>query len=270
MRDGQDDGDAVFRAAIRLASGDRLLVLAGAGTSADAGVPTFRDADGLWRDRRGEDLASVAAFHRDPDAVWEWYRARRLQVARCEPHPGQRTLALLQQHLPLPKRVLVATTNEDDLLERGGVCPVLHLHGSLFDTRCGAGCGWQARDDDANGLSFLDCPRCGAAVRPGSVWFGEPLPEGPLRTIGHFAPDACLVVGSSSLVQPASAIAPELALAGMPVVEVNPRPTPLSDIAGVVHLPGQAKTVLPRLVDLMTSRSMRQQATGALAAVPRR
>nr|MDA3962066.1 NAD-dependent deacylase [Planctomycetota bacterium] len=229
-------------------------------------VPTFRDEGGLWRSQRAEDLASPEAFKKHPDEVWEWYRERRLHIARCDPHAGQRTLALLQQHFPLPKRVLVATTNEDDLLERAGVQPVLHLHGSLFITRCSGDCGWAVRDDDANGRSFLDCPRCGAPVRPGSVWFGEPLPDGPLRAIEHFDPDACLVIGSSSLVQPASAIGPELALAGAPVVEVNPQPTPLSQVDGVTHLMGQAKTILPRLVDLMTSRTMRQRASGEFPA----
>ena len=139
-----------------------------------------------------------------------------------------RTLALLQKHIPPPAQVLIATTNEDDLLERAGVHPVLHLHGSLFETVCAVGCGWRARDDQDNSLSLVPCPRCGAAVRPGSVWFGEPLPRGVMEAVQQFNPDGCLLVGSSMLVQPAATIPVELGLAGAPVIEINPEETPFS------------------------------------------
>lgn len=238
----------------------RLLVLTGAGASADSGVPTFRDEDGFWRHYRVEDLASPVAFASDPDLVWDWYRERRLQVALARPHAGQRTIALLQQHFPEPRRVLVATTNEDDLLERAGVRPVLHLHGSLFETRCSGRCGWRVRDEIDNGWSFRDCPHCGAPVRPGSVWFGEPVSPFALDLLERFDPDGCLVVGSSGVVQPAAAIPPELALAGHPVVEINPVATPLSDVAAC-HLGGTARTLLPELVDLLTSDTMRSTRT---------
>ena len=247
------------RAADLLLAGTRLLVLAGAGTSADAGVPTFRDHGGYWQRHRVEDLASPEGFARDNDMVWEWYRERREQVACCQPHEGQRTLALLQRRILPPRRVLVATTNEDDLLERAGVATVVHLHGSLFDTTCAAGCGWRARDSLDNGLSFLPCPGCGGPVRPGSVWFGEPLAPGAMAQIEAFDPDAVLVIGSSSLVQPAAAIGPETALAGHPVVEINPVPTPLSQVSGCLPLHGPAKRVLPPLVDLLTSRLLRDK-----------
>ncbi len=159
----------------------RLLVLCGAGMSADAGIPTFRCEGGKWRTRKVEDLAHPDGFARDPELVWDWYRERRLQAASCAPHPGQRTVALLQRHVPPPGRVLIATTNEDVLLERAGVSQVMHLHGSLFETQCSAGCGWRAPDDCDNALSMLPCPRCGARVRPGSVWYeGGSLPRGPL------------------------------------------------------------------------------------------
>lgn len=254
-------GQAALAAAARVL-GDcrRVLVLTGAGTSADSGVPTFRGEGGLWRSHRATDLASLDGFRRDPELVWDWYRERRLHVACALPHEGQRTLALLQQHLPPPAQVLVATTNEDDLLERAGVEAVLHLHGDLFQTRCAADCGWAARDDCDNALSFLDCPRCGAAVRPGSVWFGEAVPPELLDTLQAFAPDGCLVIGSSGLVQPAAAIPPELALAGLPVVELNPDETPLSSLAKV-SLRGQARQLLPQLVDLLTSRTVRERAS---------
>lgn len=236
----------------------RLLVLSGAGMSADAGIPTFRCDGGLWRDHRVEDLAHPDGFARDPELVWDWYRERRLQAASCMPHPGQRTLALLQRHYPPPGRVLVATTNEDDLLERAGVTPVLHLHGSLFETVCAEGCGWRASDDHDNARSMLPCPQCGGRVRPGSVWYDEPLPRAPLAAIDAFNPDGCLLIGSSCLVQPAAAIPTDLVANGHPVVEINPETTPFSPVA-TISIKGTAKEVLPGLVDLLTSRTVQDQ-----------
>jgi NAD-dependent deacetylase len=247
---------AVATAAERLARCRRLLVLAGAGLSADAGVPTFRGEGGIWQKYSAEELASADGFNDHPEVVWEWYRERRLQVACSEPHAGQRTVALLQKHGG--QRIMVATTNEDDLLERAGANPVLHLHGSLFDTACAAGCGWRARDDNDNSCSFLPCPRCGAAVRPGSTWFHEALPRGPLEAISQFDPDGCLLIGSSCLVQPVSEIPPEMIGAGLPVVEINAEETPFSRIASL-SLRGNACDVLPMLVDLMTSDTVRAQ-----------
>ena len=258
--------EQLWRAAECLGSCRRLLVLAGAGTSAEAGVPTFRDEGGLWQNYSVEELASPEGFAANPDLVWDWYRERRLQVALAQPHEGQRTVALLQKHFPEPNRVLIATTNEDDLLERAGVSPVLHLHGSLFDTVCAEGCGWRSRDAIDNGLSFLDCPSCGGRVRPGSVWFGEPMPVGVMDVIARFNPDGCLVVGSSGVVQPAAAIPPELALAGNPVVEINPVPTPLSEVAAH-HLQGTAKDFLPGLVDLLTSHAVRNKTTSRMRPI---
>jgi NAD-dependent deacetylase len=247
--------ETVNQAADRLMGCRRLLVLVGAGGSADSGIPTFRDVDGLWQTHRPEDLAHPDAFADHPDVVWEWYRERRAVIAKAQPHAGQRSLALLQQHFHAGE-VLVATTNEDDLLERAGVEPVLHLHGSIFETRCNANCGWRAIDPDGV-LCHLPCPKCGARVRPGSIWFGEQLPSGPLDVISGFAADGCLVVGSSCEVAPVSQIPLEMALAGIPVVETNLRPTPLS--AHAFSLPGSAKEVLPRLIDLLTSSTMRDQ-----------
>ncbi|GDY12067.1 NAD-dependent deacylase [Planctomycetota bacterium] len=248
----------VVEAAAQLARCQRLLVLTGAGSSADAGVPTFRGEGGLWNDRRVEELASPEGFANDRDGVWTWYRERRLQVASCQPHPGQRALALLQRHLTQPNQVLMATTNEDDLLDRAGVKGVVHLHGSLFDTQCSAECGWIARDDADNALSFLPCPECGAPSRPGSVWYGETVPRSGLSKIAAFDPDGCLVVGLSCLVQPVAGIPPELVNHGCPVVEINPSETPISPVV-LTSIRSTAKHVLPILVDLLTSHTVRDQ-----------
>lgn len=251
------DRDDVALAADRLLGCRRLLVLVGAGGSADSGVPTFRDEGGLWRTHKPEDLAHPDAFAAHPETVWAWYHERRAGILEAQPHRGQRALALLQRHFRAAE-VLVATTNEDDLLERAGVDPVIHLHGSVFETACAAACGWRAIDRDGN-LSHQPCPTCGATTRPGSVWFGEALPSGPLEQLAALRPDGCLVIGSSSQVAPVSHIPLDLALAGVPVVEVNLAVTPLSQHA--VSLRGPAIDILPRLVDLLTSTTMRDQRT---------
>ncbi|TVR47029.1 MAG: NAD-dependent deacylase [Planctomycetota bacterium] len=226
--------------------------------SADAGVPTFRGHQGLWGDVDPEIYASLDGFLAEPDKVWEWYRQRRFEIASVEPHPGQRSLALLQRFSPEAMQVLVATTNEDDLLERAGLESVIQLHGSLFTTRCLDSCGWEVSDDADNAWSLRDCPRCGARTRPGSIWFGEKLDPELTQALEDFAADGCLVVGSSSVVQPIAAIPPEMALAGLPVVEVNIARTPLSDSV-TVHLQGSAASILPHLVDQLTSAVIRAQ-----------
>ena len=248
---------ALSRAADQLIPCRHLLVLAGAGLSADAGVPTFRGEDGLWRSHKVEDLATPEGFRRAPDLVWAWYHERRAAIANAQPHAGQRALALLQRHFRATE-VLVATTNEDDLLERAGVRDVLHLHGSLFDTICAAGCGWRLPDDRGINQSLRPCPSCGAPVRPGSVWYGEPLPAAPFQVLSDFHPDGCLLLGSSCLVAPVSTIPVELAIAGVPVVEINTQETPVSE-AVTCTLRGSAKDLLPGLVDLLTSTAVQDQ-----------
>lgn len=255
MSSGQRE--SLAKAAKLLAPCRRLLVLAGAGLSADAGVPTFRGAGGMWNDWKAEDLASPEGFARDPETVWDWYRERRLHIASCEPHAGQRAIALIEKHFPAAQ-VRIATTNEDDLLERAGVQAVIHLHGSLFTTRCTA-CAWSDDDHHDNALSLMPCPRCGARVRPGSVWFGEALPRPALDAIESFAPDGCLVVGSSCLVQPAAGIPLDIQVHGHPVVEINPEETPLSAMVSC-SIRGTAKELLPPLTDLLTSSIVRDQA----------
>jgi NAD-dependent deacetylase len=235
----------------------RLLVLTGAGLSADAGVATFRGAGGLWNAYKAEDLASLDGFQRNPELVWDWYRERRMAVAEAQPHAGQRSLALLQRHFS-GGQVLVSTTNEDDLLERSGVQDVVHLHGSLFTTTCVAKCGWEKPDHHDNAWSMVPCPQCGAATRPGSVWYGEALPATALDRIVQFDPDGCLLIGSSCLVQPVASIPSDLAVLSHPVVEVNTEDTPFTEFAEV-HLRGSAKDVLPGLIDLLTSHTVRAQ-----------
>lgn len=245
------------RAAELLRSAGRIVVVTGAGVSAESGVPTFRGEKGLWRDHRPEELATPAAFRRDPRLVWEWYQWRRSLVSECSPNPAHRALAELQ----VRSGAAVLTQNVDGLhalaLEEaeptGRVeAPLLEVHGSLFRVRCSV-CSWKVprrEPVDASAEASLPrCPACGALVRPDVVWFGEALDRGVLEDSFRIASsaDACLVVGTSAVVQPAASLPLATQRAGGVVVEVNPEPTPLTSLA-TISLRGPAGAIVPRLL----------------------
>lgn len=246
------------RARAHLADARTVLVLTGAGVSAESGVPTFRGDGGLWKSHRAEELATPAAFARDPRLVWEWYAWRRELVASCRPNAAHRALAELAARRP---GVVIATQNVDGLhgraaaeLPPGGmpVAAPIELHGSLFRVRCTL-CPHAAPHDaavDASTRATLPrCPVCGALLRPGVVWFGESL-EAPVLGAALRAAeraDVCLVVGTSAVVQPAASLAAVTREAGGRVIEVNPAETPISAFADEV-LRGAAGEVVPTIV----------------------
>ena len=237
---------ALERARTLLASARRIAVLTGAGISAESGIPTFRDAlTGLWARFRPEELATPEAFAANPKLVWDWYAWRREQLAEVHPNAGHRALVALERRAP---RFALVTQNVDGLHARAGSRDVIELHGNLMEDRCSAEGVRVARDDALPGTPPR-CPRCGAPLRPGVVWFGEALPAAALAR-AHAEASRCdvfLSVGTSTVVEPAASL-PFVALdAGAAVIEVNPLPTPLTPRATVV-LAGAAGTVLPKLV----------------------
>jgi NAD-dependent deacetylase len=205
-----------------------VLVLTGAGMSAESGVPTFRDAQsGLWARFDPLQLASPEGFARDPALVWRWYAWRRDAVRKAEPHAGHRALAQLEHG---PVGVTLATQNVDGLHARAGSDAPIELHGSILRSHCIAACGAAfAADDALPDGEPPPCPRCGGYLRPSVVWFGEALPAGPLRQAQQAALDCqlMLVVGTSGLVYPAAGL-PRLARRqGARIVIVNPQPSEL-------------------------------------------
>lgn len=238
--------DRVAAAAKRLRAAGRVVVLTGAGVSAESGVPTFRGPGGLWRQYRAEDLATPEAFARDPRLVWEWYAWRREIIVPLLPNPAHRALAGLEARTP---EFLLATQNVDGLHGAAGSRRVVELHGSIWRLRCTA-CA-HARDD--RGVPLAEVPprcACGAILRPDVVWFGEALAEAAVTQAFEAARQAevVLVIGTSSLVYPAAAL-PQIARAGGAyVVEVNPEATPLSALADV-SLRGTAASLVPALVE---------------------
>ena len=256
--------DAELRDAI--ASARHVVVLTGAGMSAESGVPTFRDAQtGLWEQYSAEDLATEEAWLADPNLVWSWYQWRARMVRACAPNAGHLALGAWQRRLNAAGgRLDVVTQNVDDLHERGGA-EVLALHGSLFEFRCDecsepadhdpgrAADGRAGSDEDLTDALASPPPACAfcrvGRLRPGIVWFGEMLPidafdraQEALTTC-----DLAVVVGTSGIVQPAASL-PYVALGhGAPVLEINPAETPFTDHA-TWHLDGTAATVLPQLL----------------------
>lgn len=223
-----------------------VTVLTGSGLSADSGVPTFRDAqNGLWAPVRPEELASPEAFERDPDTVWQWYRARRRQVAEVAPNPGHRALAELEQRLP---DLRLVTQNVDGLHQRAGHHDVIEFHGSLLGNRCHRE-GHLVDVDDATDRSPA-CPRCGGPVRPDVVWFGEAIPEAALEraTAAATTCDLFIAVGTSAVVHPAAGLAELARRDGARIAEINPEETALGP--GVdFPIRARAADALPQLID---------------------
>jgi NAD-dependent deacetylase len=211
-----------------------MVILTGAGVSAESGVPTFRGEGGLWREYRAEDLATPQAFRRDPALVWEWYDWRRGLVGGCQPNAAHETLAEMETAFP---DLTLITQNVDGLHTLAGSRNVLELHGNIWRMRCTRGCrpNWEDRRVPLPEIPPR-CPDCGALARPDVVWFGESLPLRELEA-AFDAAERCqvmLVVGTSALVQPAASL-PVVALdRGAYVVEVNPQTTSLSEVVDEV------------------------------------
>lgn len=228
-----------------LRDAESVAVLTGAGISAESGVPTFRGADGLWKQFRPEDLATPQAFRRDPRLCWEWYDWRRGMLANVQPNPGHYALAELERRL---SRFTLITQNVDGLHAKAGNTKLLEIHGSIWTLRCTV-C---AREwtDRAVPLELLPkCANCGALARPGVVWFGENLnPEvwAAAESAATHA-DVLLVVGTSATVYPAAGLAPLARSARAKVIEVNIEPTPISGLVDCA-LAGPSGKILPQIL----------------------
>ncbi|MBM7415669.1 MULTISPECIES: NAD-dependent deacylase [Nocardiaceae] len=244
--------------AVRSAS--RVAVLTGAGMSAQSGVPTFRDAQtGLWERYSPEELASPDAFVRDPDLVWAWYRRRAQLVAASSPNAGHVALAQWQRSAP-QQTVEIATQNVDDLHERAGSTVLAHVHGTLAAVRCSI-CEEPFEgpvddvEDGAERIAPPACGLCGSPVRPGVVWFGEPLPEAEWAAVAASveAADVVLVVGTSGVVYPFAGLPAQARSAGAVVIEINPDETAVSDMTHHVWRATAAGS-LPALVAAVTEQ----------------
>jgi NAD-dependent deacetylase len=223
-----------------------LLVLTGAGVSRESGIATFRDAGGTWEGVDPAEVATPRAFRDDPERVWRFYEDRRARAAEARPNGAHRAIAALER----PGRpFLLATQNVDALHERAGSRELVRLHGSLWRVRC-TECGDEREDRQVPLVPFPPVCRCGGPLRPAVVWFGEALPMEAFARAQSAARGAtlCLVIGTSSLVEPAASL-PILALSsGAYVVEITPEETPLTPLANET-LRGGAGVLLPGILE---------------------
>jgi NAD-dependent deacetylase len=239
-------------AALRAAA--TVVVLTGAGVSAESGIPTFRDKQtGLWERFDASELATPYAFERDPALVWGWYEWRRAAVLKAKPNPAHEAIAAMTDLVP---RFTLITQNVDDLHERAGSRDVLHLHGELSRPYCE-----RCRQSYVHpntpprlppGGTPIEPPRCGscgARIRPGVVWFGESLPAHAWGSARESVAQCDLFIscGTSSLVQPAASLTDLAIDAGATAIQINPNPTDIDNaVTFNIRLPAGA--ALPQLI----------------------
>ena len=232
----------------------RVLVITGAGVSAESGIPTFRGKGGYWRNFDAAKLATPEAFERDPKLVWEWYSERRQRVSNARPNAGHEAIAKLARQAD---DFLLVTQNVDDLHARAGLASraMVQIHGNIFVTRCSR-CDFR-RDCDHDHEDVLPrCPECATLMRPGVVWFGERLPLSELQRVENYldrgACDLVIVAGTTATFGYIVDWALRASGNGGELLEVNPEETPISQFATqLVREP--AAIALPRIVDAIVS-----------------
>jgi len=239
----------------RLADARRVVVLTGAGISAESGIPTFRDPDGLWEKFDPQELANVEAFLDNPELVQGWYRHRRQLVEEAEPNAGHRALADLEAHVDA---LTVVTQNVDALHTRAGSSDVVELHGNITHNYC-MEC---ERPADASTVDAAiaegtpaRCPECDGLIRPDVVWFGEQLPPAAIERASTAAEqaDVLLSVGTSAVVYPAARLPLVAQEHGAYVAEINPDTTGITEAVDE-SIRGTAGAVLPALHDAVAAR----------------
>ena len=229
---------------------EKIVILTGAGISAESGLGTFRDEGGLWAQHRIEDVSTPEGFHRNPDLVHEFYNARRVQAAEAQANAAHEALARLEREHA--GEVIIVTQNVDSLHEQAGSRNVLHMHGRLAGALCGA-CDhrWEAADT----MRKTDaCPNCGQqTTRPDVVWFGE-IPYFMDVIWDHLdSAHLFVAIGTSGEVYPAAAFVQEAHRAGAHTIELNLAPSSrVSDFAETCF--GPATEIVPQWVAQELSR----------------
>lgn len=218
-----------------------VVVLTGAGVSAESGVPTFRGKDGLWKNHRAEELATPSAFAKDPKLVWEWYSWRREIIRDLEPNPAHDTISELENRF---EQFSLITQNVDGLHNKAGSRKIVELHGNIWKVRCTKEGKTSWNDEKFSSLPPL-C-ECGAMLRPDIVWFGEALPGDSISKAIEQSKSADLffVVGTSGVVEPAASLPLVAKECGAYLVEINMEKTPLSGFMDDIYM-GKAGEILP-------------------------
>ncbi|GAB3012580.1 SIR2 family NAD-dependent protein deacylase [Spirosoma pulveris] len=221
----------------------KIVVLSGAGISAESGIPTFRASDGLWENHRIEDVATPEAWQRNPTLVQNFYNQRRKQALSVQPNTGHRALVKLEEKFD----VTVITQNVDNLHEKAGSSKVIHLHGELFKSRSTVDEsliypieGWEIKEGDL-------CAK-GSQLRPHIVWFGEAVPMMDIALDITEEADIFIVVGTSLNVYPAAGLVYAVRN-GVPVYVVDPIIPDMHKKNNVTFIAEPATVGLTRLAD---------------------
>ena len=229
---------------------EKIVILTGAGISAESGLGTFRDEGGLWAQHRIEDVATPEGFAHNPALVHGFYNARRIQAAKAQPNAAHQALARLQKDWA--GEVVIVTQNVDGLHEAGGAEEVIHMHGTLAGAVC-ASCGHRWASPLEMEMNE-PCPVCQKpSARPDVVWFGE-MPHFMDEIYEHLAGAALFAsIGTSGQVYPAAAFVHEAKAVGAHTVELNLEPSTGASMFDETHL-GTASEVVPHWVKAMLAR----------------
>ena len=233
----------------------KLVILTGAGVSAESGVSTFRDSDGLWEQHRVEDVASIEGWHRNPSLVLDFYNARRAQLAEVKPNAAHYAIAELENEY----EVTVITQNVDNLHERAGSTRLIHLHGELTKVRP-ENCfnemdGFSEEtvfDIGYDSIHIGDNAPNGAQLRPHIVWFGEAVPKISAAIDAVESADVMLIVGTSLQVYPAAGLY-AFANAGIPIYIIDPKDLMVRD-ARFVHIKDVATKGMEEFKNILKSK----------------
>lgn len=223
-----------------------IVILTGAGISAESGIPTFRANDGLWENHRVEDVATPGGFRKNPDLVHRFYNERRAAIQTVQPNAAHEALARLEQGWR-DGGFLLVTQNIDDLHERGGSKNVLHMHGEIGKIKC-VSCYHEEATKEATTVDTV-CRKCTLPMRPDVVWFGEMPYHLDVIEVALKRADIFISIGTSGQVMPASLFARSVKLdnPNAEIIEVNPNPTGEPSFNRVIA--EAASIALPELVD---------------------
>ncbi|MGB9771099.1 MAG: SIR2 family NAD-dependent protein deacylase [Candidatus Kapaibacteriota bacterium] len=235
-----------------LESANYVAVLTGAGISAESGIKTFRDPDGLWAKFNPMELASIEGFMSNPQRVWEWYQYRREIIHKAQPNPGHYALVEFERIFP---QFTLITQNVDRLHQKAGSSNVIELHGNIIDNHCFNCKEPYYGDVDLPDNEIPRCPKCGGLIRPSVVWFGEMLPPAAIEQAEQAAMecDVFFSIGTSAEVYPAANLPYIAKRSGAVLVEVNPNPTVLSPNVDY-RISESAASGLPKIVNLLKQR----------------
>ncbi len=230
---------------IKLNKYSKIVVLTGSGISAESGLKTFRDNNGLWENHRVEDVATPEAFSEYPEMVWDFYKERYLQLAKVIPNPAHEALVELEEFSA--QNFYLITQNVDGLHLKAGNRNVIEMHGSLYNCFC-SDCSSRSKMKE---IDFSEpvpvCPSCGGNLRPDIVWFGEiPYHMDRIQKVMD-APDLFLVVGTSGVVYPAAQLLPIAKMKGAVTVGVNLE-VPANKMYFDFFYKGLSGEILPHLI----------------------